>query len=153
MVTKKATFAGGCFWGIQYHFSELQGVISTRVGYTGVITKNATYEQVCSGTTGHAEAVEVIFDPKIISYQELLDVFFKIHDPTQRNRQGPDVGTQYRSAIFYHDEEQLHLAEQTKINIEKLGKKIVTDIVAAGPFYEAETYHQNYIKRTGRMVC
>lgn len=144
-----ATFAAGCFWGVEEAFRNLKGVIETEVGYTGGKTENPTYEEVCSDKTGHAEAVKVTYDPDKISYQGLLKVFWEIHDPTQLNRQGPDVGSQYRSVIFYHTPEQKKLAEESKENIEGT----VTEIVPAGPFYRAEEYHQKYILKTGRKVC
>jgi len=149
-----ATFAAGCFWGVESAFRELigKGVISTRVGYTGGHTENPTYEDVCSHTTGHAEAVEVTFDPAKISYSKLLNVFWSIHDPTTLNRQGPDVGDQYRSAIFYHSDEQRKLAEDSKAELEKsgkYGKPVVTEITQAGVFYPAEDYHQQYFEKRG----
>jgi len=147
-----ATFAAGCFWGVESAFRELigKGVISTKVGYTGGHTKNPTYEQVCTHTTGHAESVEVTFDPAKISYQKLLNVFWSIHDPTTPNRQGPDVGDQYRSAIFYHSDQQRKLAEESKAELEKSGKyrnPVVTEITKAGVFYPAEDYHQQYFEK------
>ena len=144
-----ATFAAGCFWGIEAKFRKISGVIETRVGYTGGSLKNPTYEQVCDDNTGHAEAVEILFDPKLVSYEQLLDVFWKIHDPTQKNRQGPDVGSQYRSAIFFHTPEQENIARRAKEALIKSGKKIVTEITAAGPFYRAEEYHQRYHDKHG----
>ncbi len=149
---KKATFAAGCFWGVENKFSHLQGVEKTKVGYTGGHVSNPSYEQVCSDTTGHAEAVEIIYNPQSISYDQLLNFFWQIHDPTQKNRQGVDVGSQYRSVIFYHDEEQKKLAEKSKENLENLGKfkyPIVTNIEPAKDFYEAEEYHQCYLKKKG----
>lgn len=140
---KKATFAAGCFWGVEAKFYKLSGVVSTQVGYTGGHSENPTYEEVCSDTTGHAEAVEVIFDPEQLSYKELLDLFWKIHDPTALNRQGFDVGSQYRSAIFYHNEEQKKLALETK------PQNAVTEIVPASKFWRAEDYHQKYLKKRG----
>lgn len=143
----KAIFAAGCFWGVEYSFSKLNGVISTRVGYCGGEKENPSYEDVCSGKTGHAEAIEITFDPKILSYQELLNHFWNIHDPTTINRQGPDIGTQYRSVIFYLDEEQKKAAINLResLNSKKILKKpIVTEIVKASTFYEAEEYHQSY---------
>lgn len=149
-----ATFAAGCFWGVESAFRELigKGVVSTRVGYTGGHTTDPTYEQVCTHTTGHAEAVEVTFDPDKISYSKLLEVFWSIHDPTTLNRQGPDVGDQYRSAIFCHSDEQRKLAEQSKAELEKSGKyksPVVTEIIEAGVFYPAEDYHQQYFEKRG----
>ena len=157
MKKELATFAGGCFWGVEYYFSKIKGVASTRVGYIGgdeVECPNPTYEDVCSDETGYAEAIEITFDPKVVSYESLLDVFWTIHDPTTLNRQGPDVGTQYRSAIFYHSVEQKKIAEASRKKWEgKLidkTKKIVTEIVPAKTFFPAEDYHQKYVMRTGR---
>jgi len=149
-----ATFAAGCFWGVESAFRELigRGVKSTRVGYTGGHFKNPTYRDVCSHETGHAEAVEVQYDPRAITYEDLLEVFWSIHDPTTPNRQGPDVGSQYRSAIFYHSPEQRRLAEESKAKLEKskrFDSPIVTEIVPAGDFYEAEEYHQQYYEKRG----
>lgn len=149
-----ATFAAGCFWGVESAFRELigKGVHSTTVGYTGGKTKNPTYKEVCSHDTGHAEAVEVVFDPAKISYRELLDTFWSIHDPTQYYRQGPDVGSQYRSAIFYHSDEQKRQAEESKAAMDKSGKysaKVVTEITPAPEFYPAEDYHQQYYEKKG----
>lgn len=151
-----ATFAAGCFWGVEDKFMQIDGVKKTEVGYTGGHFKNATYKDVCSGTTGHAEAVNVYFDPKIVSYEQLLNVFWELHDPTQFNRQGPDYGSQYRSAIFYHDENQKTLAEKSKSDLDqskKYPKKIVTEITKSSEFYKAEEYHQQYMKKTGLKVC
>lgn len=153
-VTEVATFAAGCFWGVESAFRELigKGVLSTTVGYTGGHTKNPTYKEVCSHTTGHAEAVEVEFDPAKVSYEKLLRVFWSIHDPTTPNRQGPDVGSQYRSAIFYHSDEQRQQAEKSKTELEKSGKwknPVVTEITKAGEFYPAEDYHQQYFEKQG----
>lgn len=151
-----ATFAAGCFWGVEDAFRGVKGVKSTTVGYTGGHTKNPTYKEVCSHTTGHAEAVEVDFDPKQVSYQKLLDLFWEIHDPTQLNRQGPDVGTQYRSAIFYHDAEQEAAARASKAAQEKSGKfhgPVVTEIAPAPEFYRAEDYHQQYFEKRGVKSC
>ena len=133
-----ATFAAGCFWGVQREFDRLIGIIRTTAGYTGGHTKDPTYRQVCTGKTGHAEAVQVEYDPDIISYNMLLKRFFAIHDPTQKNRQGPDIGTQYRSAIFYHDEKQKELAEKI------IKPEYTTEIKPASAFYPAEKYHQHY---------
>jgi peptide-methionine (S)-S-oxide reductase len=154
---EKATFAAGCFWGVEAAFREVKGVISTQVGYTGGQTKNPTYEEVCSGKTGHAEAVEVIFDADTVSYQELLNLFWSIHDPTQLNRQGPDYGTNYRSAIFYHSEEQNALARESRKKLAESGRygrrPIVTEIVPATPFYPAEEYHQQFYEKQGKKSC
>lgn len=144
---EKATFAAGCFWGVEEAFTHLPGVTETTVGYTGGHTKSPTYEDVCSHTTGHAEAVEVTFDPKEITFEQLLDKFWEIHDPTTLNRQGPDIGSNYRSAIFYHSGKQKKLAEESKNKLEKSGRldrPVVTEIVPAGAFYKAEEYHQKY---------
>ncbi len=148
--TKVATFAGGCFWCMEPPFDKLPGVIATTPGYTGGHTERPSYEQVCSGDTGHAEAVEIVFDPGKISYRELLDVFWRNIDPTTRDRQFADTGSQYRTAIFYHDEEQRRVAEESKLELEKSGvfsRPIVTEITAAGPFYPAEAYHCQYYKK------
>jgi len=149
-----ATFAAGCFWGVEAVFERTEGVEKTTVGYTGGKTKNPTYEQVCTGKTEHAEAVQIIYNPKIITYEQLLETFWMIHDPTQKNRQGPDIGTQYRSAIFYHNQEQKHMAGESKKQKEKyLGVKIQTEITLAKEFYPAEEYHQKYLKKQGRTSC
>ena len=153
---EKATFAAGCFWGVEEIFRSKKGVISTRVGYTGGKTQNPSYEQVCSDKTGHAEAVEITYDPKKVSYEELLDIFWNIHDPSTLNRQGLDIGSQYRSAIFYHDEKQKESALKSKKDLEKNGKykkKITTEIVPADEFYEAEQYHQKYLMKKGLKTC
>lgn len=144
--TEKAYFAAGCFWGVQAAFDDVKGIVSTRVGYMGGETMNPTYEEVCTGKTNHAETVEVVFDPKHVSFKHLLDLFWKIHDPTQFNRQGPDIGTQYRSAIFYTTEEQKKMAEKSK---QAQGGKIVTTILPAPVFYAAEEYHQKYHEKHG----
>jgi len=150
-----ATFAAGCFWGIEAAFRKVDGVTATAVGYTGGHGPEPTYEMVCRGDTGHAEAVEVEYDPERVSYSDLLELFWTIHDPTQKNRQGPDVGHQYRSAIFYHDSEQETAARASKEAQARAGKHrgdIATEIVAAGPFYRAEDYHQQYEeKRRGSV--
>lgn len=151
-----AIFAAGCFWGIEAAFQVLKGVVSTEVGYTGGHKKNPTYEQVCTGKTGHAEAVKVIYDSKKISYAELLKVFWKIHDPTTLNRQGPDVGSQYRSAIFYLNDKQREIAVKSKKDLQNSGrynKPIVTEVTQAGEFYRAEEYHQKYLQKRGRLTC
>ena len=153
---EKATFAAGCFWHVEEAFRCLEGVESTRVGYTGGTMKNPTYEDVCTDKTGHAEAVEVTFDPSKITYDELLEMFWEIHDPTQLNRQGPDRGTQYRSAIFYHTPEQKDAAERSKQKLEQskqYRKKIVTEITPATEFYPAEDYHQQYLEKQGLSSC
>ncbi|MES2272815.1 MAG: peptide-methionine (S)-S-oxide reductase MsrA [Chlamydiota bacterium] len=146
-VFKKATFAAGCFWGIEAKFRKIKGVKETRVGYTGGTLKNPTYEQVCTGKTGHAEAVEILFDPSKVTYDALLDSFWQMHDPTSWHKQGPDIGSQYRSAIFYHTSHQKEAACKSKEAEEKMGRLIVTEIVAIGPFYEAEKYHQRYLEK------
>ena len=152
----KATFAAGCFWGVEQTFSEIDGVTETSVGYTGGVSENPTYGMVCTGQTGHAEAVEIDFDPAKVSYDQLLDVFFEIHDPTTLNRQGPDIGTQYRSAIFFHDAEQEAAARDAKQRAQQSGRfmgDVVTEISPAGPYYLAEDYHQKYVqKRRGGGV-
>lgn len=152
----KATFAAGCFWGVEDAFRGVDGVTSTTVGYTGGTTKNPTYKEVCTGRTGHAEAVEVEFDPAKISYLELLAIFWKSHDPTTPNRQGPDVGTQYRSAIFYNDPQQEQEARASKVELEKKGvfkRPIVTEITPTSEFYRAEDYHQQYFAKQGIKSC
>lgn len=144
----KAVFAAGCFWGVEAGFRQLDGVIDARSGYTGGHLDNATYEQVCTGTSGHAEAVEVLFDPARISYSQLLAAFWQLHDPTQHNRQGPDIGSQYRSAIFFDGEEQRQLAEQSIAEQrEKHKQPVVTQIAPLGAFWLAEEYHQNYVQK------
>ena len=153
---EKATFAAGCFWGVEAAFQKIKGVISTRVGYTGGDKKNPSYEEVCTGKTGHAEAVEVVFDPSKITYDTLLNFFWDIHDPTTFNRQGLDVGSQYRSAIFYHNDKQKALSLASKEKIQKSGrytKDIVTEIMPASEFYLAEDFHQNYLKKNGYIDC
>lgn len=144
---QKATFGAGCFWGPEEVFGKVKGVISTKVGYMGGTVENPSYEKVCSGRTGHAEVVQIEFDPAKVSYKELLIIFWKIHDPAQLNRQGPDIGRQYRSVIFYHNEEQRKLAEQSK------PKNAVTEIVPATKFYKAEEYHQKYLQKGKGRVC
>ena len=151
-----ATLAAGCFWGVEAAFSKMKGVTSTAVGYTGGRTQKPTYRDVCSDTTGHAEAVEVLFDPSIVTYEQLLDAFWAMHDPTTRNRQGPDAGSQYRSAIFYHSSEQAAAAVASKAKLEKSGKlkrPIVTEVVPATAFWRAEEYHQQYFKKHPNAVC
>jgi len=146
-----ATFAAGCFWGVEEAFRNLRGVKNTMVGYTGGRVASPSYEMVCSDRTGHAEAVQVKFNPKEVSFEKLLEVFWSSHDPTQLNRQGPDIGKQYRSAIFFHSKEQEQAAKKSKQELEKSGKlkKIVTEIVPAGEFYKAEDYHQKYYLKRG----
>ena len=151
---EKATFAAGCFWGVEAAFRQLPGVTETRVGYTGGQTESPTYEQVCSHTTGHAEAVEVTFDPEEVSYERLLDVFFSKHDPTQLNRQGWDVGDQYRSVVFFHSPEQEEAAAASKARVQaQFPVRVTTEVVPATAFYEAEDYHQQYFEKQGRATC
>jgi peptide-methionine (S)-S-oxide reductase len=152
----KATFAAGCFWGVEETFRQTPGVSSTRVGYTGGRTANPTYKEVCTDRTGHAEAVEVEYDPEKVQYADLMKIFWENHDPTTRNRQGPDVGSQYRSAIYYHSPEQKTEAEASKQELERSGRlrrPIVTEIVPATEFYEAEDYHQQYLAKRGLSHC
>jgi peptide-methionine (S)-S-oxide reductase len=152
----KATFAAGCFWGVEDAFRQVEGVTSATVGYTGGTMKNPSYKDVCTGKTGHAEAVEVEFDPTKVSYRELLAVLFQSHDPTQLNRQGPDYGTQYRSAIFFHDAEQEAQAREAVAALDKAGvfkHPIVTQIVPASEFFRAEEYHQKYFEKQGIRAC
>ena len=154
MTEEKATFGAGCFWGVEETFRTLDGVLETRVGYTGGQKKSPTYQDVCSGTTHHAEVVEVMFDPARISYDELLEAFWQLHDPTQLNRQGPDYGTQYRSAIFTHSPEQAQIAEASKTKFQPHFKnRIVTVIEPIDEFWEAEEYHQKYLLKRGRGSC
>ncbi|OPY19989.1 MAG: methionine sulfoxide reductase A [Methanomethylovorans sp. PtaU1.Bin093] len=153
---EKATFAAGCFWGVEANFRRVKGVIATAVGYTGGNFEDPTYEDVCTGRTGHAEAVDILFDPAVVGYAQLLEVFWNIHDPTTANRQGPDIGTQYRSAIFYHDQEQKNTAIASKERAQNSGKfkrPIVTEIVPASAFYRAEEYHQQYFEKGGMGGC
>jgi len=154
---EKAIFAAGCFWGVEAAFRALPGVLATTVGYTGGTLPDPTYKDVCSGRTGHAEAVEVEYDPARLSYQDLLRVFWENHDPTTLNRQGPDVGSQYRSAIFYLTPEQQAAAQASKGELERSGayrrRPIVTEITAATPFYKAEDYHQQYLEKRGQATC
>ena len=152
----KATFAAGCFWGVEEAFRHIKGVTSTTVGYTGGAKENPTYKDVCTGMTGHAEAVEVEFDPGQVSYRELVTAFFQNHNPTTLNRQGPDVGAQYRSAIFYHDAEQEAEARESIAALEKahiFNRPIVTEVKPAAPFYRAEEYHQQYLAKRGAASC
>lgn len=156
MKTEKATFAAGCFWGVQDAFDRTKGVISTTAGYTGGHTKNPSYEDVCSDGTGHAEAVEIEFDPSNVSFEKLLALFFRIHDPTTMNRQGPDFGSQYRSAIFTHSPAQFKAARGAKEMLEyakAFRSPIVTEIVEAVPFYPAEDYHQHYARTHPNAAC
>lgn len=149
-----ATFGAGCFWGVESKFQKVKGVINTTVGYMGGRLKNPTYEQVCTDKTGHAEVVQIIFDKEQISYEKLLEIFWSIHDPTQLNRQGPDIGKQYRSVIFHHNETQKKIAEKSKKQIQKkYNRKIVTKITSASKFYPAEEYHQKYLQKQGRGFC
>ncbi|MDH3672141.1 MAG: peptide-methionine (S)-S-oxide reductase MsrA [Gammaproteobacteria bacterium] len=151
-----ATFAAGCFWGIEAAFRQIHGVTATTVGYSGGNTTNPTYKEVCTDTTGHAEVVQVEYDPDKVSYETLLDLFWSNHDPTQLNRQGPDVGTQYRSAIYYHDDEQKTAATASKEKLEssgRYGRPIVTEITEAQEFYPAEDYHQQYLEKRGLASC
>ena len=151
---EKATFAAGCFWHVEEDFRKVKGVISTEVGYTGGKMKNPSYDDVCTDETGHAEAVQIGFDPKIISYEKVLDIFWMIHDPTSLNRQWLDIGNHYRSAIFYHNEKQKELAFKSKEKRQKeINKKIVTEIVKAPEFYRAEEYHQKYLMKRGKNTC
>jgi peptide-methionine (S)-S-oxide reductase len=155
-MTEKAMFGAGCFWGVEATFRQLPGVSSAVVGYAGGATENPTYEQVCTDETGHAEVVEVEFDPAEVRYEQLLDVFWANHDPTTLNRQGPDVGTQYRSVIFYHSPEQKTAAEASKANMDASGRfrrPIVTQIEPAPTFYRAEEYHQRYLEKRGMTHC
>jgi peptide-methionine (S)-S-oxide reductase len=153
-VTKTATFGAGCFWGVEAAFRQIDGVSATRVGYAGGRLDNPTYEDVCSHTTGHAEVVEVTYDPEQVSYDQLLDVFWRKHDPTQLNRQGWDIGDQYRSVVFVHDEEQRAAAERSKEEEQSHHRKtVVTQIEPAPTFYEAEDYHQQYLEKRGRSSC
>jgi peptide-methionine (S)-S-oxide reductase len=156
MAIEKATFAAGCFWGVEAGFRSLPGVVNATVGYEGGTTKNPTYQDVCTDRTGHAEVVQVEFDPAKISYQELVEAFWKLHDPTQVNRQGPDVGTQYRSAIFFHTPEQRMTAQASKEALAQSGKlkrPVATEIVPAQEFYPAEDYHQQYLAKRGLASC
>lgn len=153
---QNATFGAGCFWGVEAAFRKVKGVVSTAVGYMGGTLENPTYEDVCTNLTGHAEVVEVIYDPSVVTYENLLDVFWKIHDPTTLNRQGPDHGTQYRSVIFYHTPEQEATARASKDKLQRSGmyqRDIVTQIEPATQFYRAEEYHQQYFEKTGRSSC
>lgn len=149
-----ATFGAGCFWGVEAAYRQIQGVKSTRVGYAGGDTENPTYKDVCSGTTNHAEVVEVTFDPARVSYEELLDVFWANHDPTQVNRQGPDVGTQYRTVVFFHSPEQEKSALASRDSLkDSLDRPIATQVVPAETLWEAEDYHQQYLEKRGLSTC
>lgn len=156
MATEKATFGAGCFWGVEATFRALAGVTNVTAGYAGGKTENPTYKDVCTDETGHAEVVQVEFDPQQVSYRQLLDVFWSNHDPTTLNRQGPDVGTQYRSVIFYHSPEQKAAAEGSKAEVERSGRfrrPIVTQIEPAPTFWPAEDYHQRYLEKRGLTHC
>jgi peptide-methionine (S)-S-oxide reductase len=153
---EKATFGAGCFWGVEAAFRELPGVVDAAVGYLGGTLENPTYKDVCSGSTGHAEVVEVTYDPAQVSYDQLLDLFWQMHNPTTLNRQGPDYGTQYRSAIFFHTPEQRSAAERSKQALAAAGRfdrPIVTEITPASAFYRAEEYHQQYLAKRGQRSC
>jgi peptide-methionine (S)-S-oxide reductase len=153
---EKATFGAGCFWGVEAAFREVKGVVSTAVGYMGGDLDNPSYQEVCTGSTGHTEVVEVIFNPVEVSYNDLLYLFWKIHDPTTLNRQGPDIGVQYRSVIFYHDQEQKQLAEKKRGELQKSSNyrsEIVTALEPAETFWRAEEYHQQYFEKTGQKSC
>jgi peptide-methionine (S)-S-oxide reductase len=151
---EKATFAAGCFWGVQALFDKVKGVTKTTVGYSGGNKINPTYKQVSTGTTGHAESIEIEYDPMVVSYRVLLNKFWEMHDPTTKNRQGPDIGTQYRSVIFYHTDRQKELAEKSmELERRKHRNSIVTEILPAKDFYPAEEYHQKYAAKNGKAVC
>ena len=153
-MTEKATFGAGCFWGVEARFGEVPGVTETAVGYAGGHMPNPTYRDVCTDETGHAEVVDVGFDPQRVSYEELVRLFFQLHDPTQLNRQGPDVGTQYRSVVFYHSPEQKATAARVKQEMQKVIRgTIVTAIEPAQKFYRAEEYHQRYLEKRGVKSC
>ncbi len=156
MTTSKATFGAGCFWGVEAAFRQIKGVISTAVGYSGGDYKNPSYRDVCTGRTGHAEVVEVTYDPLKVSYEDLLKVFWENHDPTTMNRQGPDIGTQYRSAIFYNSPEQQAVALASKAALEtshRFRRPVVTEVAPASQFYMAEDYHQQYLEKRGLSTC
>ena len=151
---ENATFGAGCFWHVELAFQNVKGVLSTLVGYMGGNLKNPSYQDVCTNKTGHAEVIQLIYDPKLVSYEKLLDVFWSIHDPTSLNKQGPDIGSQYRSIIFYHSEKQKKIAFKSKEKIQKkFKKKIVTEIVKVSTFYKAEEYHQRYLEKRGLATC
>ena len=154
--TEKATFAAGCFWGVEKYFQKMPGVIATTVGYTGGMTKNPSYEEVCTGATGHAEALEIQYDPAKVHYEDLLELFWRMHDPTTPDQQGPDIGTQYRSAIYFFSHAQEAAVKRSKELLEKsgiFGAPIVTEILPAGPFYPAEDYHQDYLQKNPGGYC
>jgi len=156
MATETAMFGAGCFWGVEHGFRQIDGVLDAVCGYAGGSTDNPTYEEVCRGKTGHAEVVKVEFDPKRVTFEALLVAFFGMHKPTELNRQGPDIGTQYRSGVYYFSEAQREAAETAKAAEDasgKWGKPVVTEIVEAGAFYRAEEYHQRYFEKTGRVSC
>jgi peptide methionine sulfoxide reductase msrA/msrB len=156
MKTEEAIFAAGCFWGVQFYFDHVPGVIETEVGYTGGHTKHPSYEEVLTHTTGHAEATRIVYDPKKVSYETLLKQFFRMHDPTQMNRQGPDIGENYRSAIFYKNDNQKKTAEKVINELEDantVGKPIVTSLEKSAEFWPAEEYHQKYTEKTGIGAC
>jgi peptide-methionine (S)-S-oxide reductase len=151
-----ATFGAGCFWGVEASFRKIPGVLDAVVGYSGGKTENPTYKDVCTDRTGHAEVVQVTFDPAIVRYEQLVEAFWLLHDPTQVNRQGPDFGTQYRTAIFFHSPEQEAIAKKAKAELDASGrfrKPIATEITAAGPFYRGEEYHQRYFEKRGTASC
>jgi peptide-methionine (S)-S-oxide reductase len=153
-VTEKATFGGGCFWGVEVAFRNVPGVVDTAVGYMGGTLANPSYEDVCTDRTGHAEVVQVEFDPAELSYAELLDTFWDVHDPTQRNRQGPDVGSQYRSVIFFHSPEQEEQAAEANARVQaRFDRPVVTEVVPASDFWRAEDYHQQYLVKRGLATC
>lgn len=157
-ISMLATFAAGCFWGVEVLFRQVKGVISTQVGYTGGSYQNPTYQDVCSGKTGHAEAIQIEFDPSVASYEDLLMIFWSNHNPTTINQQGPDIGEQYRSAVFFHNPEQEKTANELKEKlqnnaIKQFGNKIVTQIVPASKFFKAEEYHQLYLEKNGYAQC
>lgn len=152
-VTEQAIFAGGCFWGVEHQFQQVDGVLSATSGYIGGRAADPTYRQVCTGTTGHAEAVQVVFDPAKVSYEQLTRLFFEIHDPTQLNRQGPDLGSQYRSGVFYADDGQKATAERLIAQLRENGYDVVTEVTPAGEFYPADDYHQNYMAKNPSWRC
>ena len=155
-MTETATFAAGCFWGVEVTFRNVDGVLDAIVGYTGGHTESPTYKEICTDTTGHAEAVEVTFDPEQVSYDELLEVFWSSHDPTQVNRQGPDFGSQYRSAVLFHSPEQEEAAKRSKAELDasgRLSRPVATEITPASTFWPAEDYHQRYLEKRGQATC